>query len=153
MSKPRSASPPEVVHDSEWITVWYHPEVKVVHHQFHKAIRGEAFRSALRAGSAVLLSRGATKWLSDDRFVFILPQEDQEWAQTEWFPQTLKSGWKYWAIAKPEKAVVDLYLRRLAASYSAAGVRTELFTTPEAGMQWLASHPDESPADSSPLTT
>jgi hypothetical protein len=138
MSAPDNAEPLEVIHDSEWVTVWYHPNAKVVHHRFHKALRGEAFRSALLAGTAVLLQHGAQKWLSDDRLVFILPQEDQEWAKNEWFPQTLKAGWKYWAIAKSEKAVVDLYLRRLAASYSAAGVRTELFTTPDEGLQWLA---------------
>jgi hypothetical protein len=133
--------PSEVIHHSEWITVWYHPEGGVIHHQFHKAIRGDAFRAALLSGTEALVKHGANKWLSDDRFVFILPQEDQEWAQSEWFPKTLKAGWKYWAIAKPQKAVVDLYLRRLAADYSAAGVRTEIFTTPEAGMEWLQSQP------------
>jgi hypothetical protein len=142
VSKPGKTNPPEVIHDSEWITVWYHPDVKVVHHRFHKATRGEAFRAALRTGTAVLLKQRASKWLSDDRLVFILPQEDQDWAKTQWFPQTLKAGWKYWAIAKPEKAVVDLFLHRLAAAYSAAGVHTELFTTPEAAMLWLTSHPE-----------
>jgi hypothetical protein len=141
MSEPDNADPVEVIHDSEWVTVWYHPVSAVVHHKYHKAIRGQAFRSALLAGSAVLRERGASKWLSDDRLVFLLPQEDQEWAQTQWFPQTLKAGWKYWAIAKPEKAVVDLFLRRLAATYSAAGVQTELFISPEAGLQWLMNQP------------
>jgi hypothetical protein len=138
MKAPENAEPLEVIHDSEWVTVWYHPEAKVVHHKFHKALRGEAFRSALLAGSAVLAQRGAKKWLSDNRLVFILPQDDQEWAKTVWFPQTLKMGWKYWAITKSEKAVVDLYLRRLAAGYSAAGVLTELFDLPEEGLAWLA---------------
>jgi hypothetical protein len=137
MSAPRSTTQPEVIRDNEWITVWYHPEIKVIHHRVHKAIRGEAFRSALLAGTATLMKHGAKKWLSDDRFVFLLPQEDEEWARNEWFPRTLKAGWRYWAIAKSEKAVVDLFLRRLAATYSAAGVQTELFSTPEAGMDWL----------------
>ncbi|HKO91258.1 MAG TPA: hypothetical protein VJU61_08910 [Polyangiaceae bacterium] len=129
----------EVIHQSEWITVWYHPEVKVVHHRLHKAIRGEPFRSALLQGTAVLRQRGATKWLSDNRQVFILPQADQEWADAEWFPQALKAGWKYWAIVRPERAAADLFIRRLAATRSAAGVKTELFTTPEASMEWLTS--------------
>jgi len=131
----------EVIHDSEWITVWYHADLKVVHHRFHKAIRGAAFRTALLQGTAALRQRGATKWLSDNRLVFILPQEDQEWADTEWFPQTMKAGWKYWAIVRPEKAAADLYIRRVAATRSAAGVKTELFTTPEAGMDWLTHQP------------
>ncbi len=139
---------PEVIHENEWVTLWYHPEFKVVHHKFHKPIRGEPFRSFLQRGTALLLSRGAKKWLSDDRLHFILPQEDQEWGETEWFPQTLKAGWRYWAIAKPEKAVADLYMRRLASNWSAAGVRTELFIAPEAGMAWLTSLPEEPPPSS-----
>ena len=91
----------------------------------------------LLQGTAVLRHRGATKWLSDNRLVFVLPQEDQEWAETEWVPQTMKAGWRYWAIVRPESAVADLYIRRLAATRNATGVRTELFTTPEAGMDWL----------------
>jgi hypothetical protein len=140
MSKQVTADSPEIIHENEWVTLWYHAEAKVVHHRFHKAIRGEAFRSVLLRGTALLLERGAKKWLSDDRLVFVLPQQDQEWADAEWFPQALEAGWRFWAIAKPEKAVADLYIRRLAANRSAAGVRTELFTTPEAGMNWLRSH-------------
>jgi len=136
-----AADPPEIIQENEWVTLWYHADVKVVHHKFHKALRGDALRSALLHGTAVLLQQRAKKWLSDDRLFFILPQKDQEWLQTEWFPQTLKAGWKYWAIVKPEKAVASLYMRRLAAHQSAAGVSTELFTTPEAGMEWLMTRP------------
>jgi hypothetical protein len=137
MSEQGAADAAEVIVHNEWVTLWYHPEVKVVHHKFHKAIRGEAFRFALLQGTALLQQRGAAKWLSDDRHVFVLPQEDQEWADAEWFPRTRKAGWRYWAIAKPEKAVADLYIRRLAANRSAAGVKTELFITAEEGMAWL----------------
>lgn len=141
MIERETAGSAKIIHESEWVTVWYHADVKVVHHRFNKALRGEAFRSALLQGTATLRERGASKWLSDNRLVFILPQEDQEWADTEWFPQTMKAGWKYWAIVRPEKAAADLYMRRLAASRSAAGVKTELFTAPDAGMDWLTSQP------------
>jgi len=137
MSEQQTADAAEIIHQSEWVTVWYHPKVRVVHHCFHKALRGEAFRAALLQGTAALRERGATKWLSDNRLVFILPQEDQQWADTEWFPETMKAGWKYWAIVRPEKAAADLYMRRVAASRSSAGVKTELFATAEAGMAWL----------------
>jgi hypothetical protein len=127
----------EVVLDNEWITIWYHPEVKIVHHQVHKAMRGQAFRTAISKGTETLLKYGATKWLSDDRHHYVLPQEDQEWSTTVWFPATQQAGWKFWAIVKPERAVADLYLRRLAAGWSALGVVTELFTKPEPGFLWL----------------
>ncbi len=34
-----TGGPVEVVLDNEWITMWYHPVPKIVHHQIHKAIR------------------------------------------------------------------------------------------------------------------
>jgi hypothetical protein len=132
-----AGGPAEVVLDNQWITIWYHPVPKIVHHQVHKALRGQAFRSAINKGTETLQKYGATKWLSDDRHHYVLPREDQEWSTAVWFPATQQAGWKYWAIVKPERAVADLYLRRLAAGWSAAGVVTELFTKAEAGFLWL----------------
>lgn len=132
-----TGGPKDVVLDNEWITIWYHPGPKIVHHEVHKAIRGQAFRTAISTGTETLRKHGATKWLSDDRQHFVLPQEDQEWSTAVWFPATQQAGWKYWAIVKPESAVADLYLRRLAAGWSAAGVGTELFTSAETGFLWL----------------
>jgi hypothetical protein len=86
--------------------------------------------------------------LSDDRQHFVLPQEDQEWSTAVWFPATQQAGWKYWAIVKPESAVADLYLRRLAASWSAAGVAAELFATAEAGFLWLKDIDQGTPSSS-----
>jgi hypothetical protein len=143
-----TGGPVEVVLDNEWITVWYHPVAKIVHHQIHKAIRGQAFRTAIMTGTETLRRYGARKWLSDDRQHFVLPQEDQEWSMTVWFPATQQAGWKSWAIVKPERAVADLYLRRLATSWSAAGVETELFTTAEAGFLWLRHADRETPSSS-----
>jgi hypothetical protein len=132
-----TGEPVEVVLDNEWITIWYHPVTKIVHHQVHKALRGQTFRTAIGTGTDTLRKHGATKWLSDDRQHYVLPREDQEWSTNVWFPATQQAGWKYWAIVKPERAVADLYLRRLAAGWSAAGVVTELFTKAEAGFLWL----------------
>jgi hypothetical protein len=129
---------PDVIHEDAWITIWHHPLLNIVHHRIHQPLRGEVFRRALQKGSEVLERYRASKWLSDDRLHFVLPQADQEWAASVWFPATRQAGWKYWAIVKPELAVADLYMRRIAAGWSAAGVKTELFPTPEAGLGWLA---------------
>jgi hypothetical protein len=127
----------DIVHENEWVTLWYHPEPKIVHHRFHKPIRGEAFQNVLTIGTDILRANGATKWLADDRLFFVLPEEDQKWAEGEWFPRTRLAGWKYWAVVKPQLAVTDLYLRRVAASPTAAGVRMEVFPTPAHAAEWL----------------
>jgi hypothetical protein len=132
------SSQPDIIHDDAWITIWHHPLHNIVHHKVHQPLRGEVFRRALLKGSETLERHHSSKWLSDDRLHFVLPQADQEWASDVWFPAARQAGWKYWAIVKPELAVADLYMRRIAAGWSAAGVKTELFSTPEAGLAWLA---------------
>jgi hypothetical protein len=139
----------DVVHDNEWVTLWYHPGPKIVHHKFHKAIRGEAFQTALTMGTDILRANGAQKWLADDRLFFVLPEEDQRWAEGEWFPRTRQAGWKYWAIVKPETKITDLYLRRVAASPTAAGVRMEVFPTPMQAAEWLQTIDTKPPPSSS----
>jgi hypothetical protein len=123
--------------DNEYVTVWYHPEKKIVHHQFHKFLYGEPLREALTEGTNALKEYGAQKWLSDDRQNSALPAEDMEWATTEWFPKTKAAGWKYWAIVLPEKVVGQLNMKRIAKNHTEQGVITEFFTKPDEAMAWL----------------
>ena len=53
--------------DNEYVTLWYHPDKQIIHHQFHKFLYGQAFRDAMNAGTEAMKKYGAHKWLSDDR--------------------------------------------------------------------------------------
>jgi hypothetical protein len=127
----------ERVLDNPHVTIWYYPDQKIVHHQIHKFLFGEAFRSALTMGADTLIKHGATKWLSDDRNNTAIPAVDVDWGNAVWFPRTLKAGWKYWAIVMPEKTTGKMSMRRLVNRYSKAGVTTELFSSTEEGLAWL----------------
>ena len=39
--------------ETEYATLWYHPDTKIVHHQFHKFIYGQQFRDVLEKGLEV----------------------------------------------------------------------------------------------------
>jgi hypothetical protein len=145
-----TSSQPHIIHDDAWITIWHHPLLNIVHHRVHQPLRGEVFRGALLKGTETLERHHACKWLSDDRLHYVLPQADQEWASNVWFPATRQAGWRYWAVVKPELAVADLFMRRIAAGWNAAGVKTELFSTPEAGLKWLTNPDGSSPAPRAP---
>lgn len=131
------ATKPQVIHDSAYITVWYHPGAKVVHHQIHRAVRGAEYRSPMLKGLECLERHGAKKWLGDVRNHFILPQEDQKWVADVWTPAARKAGWTHLAIVKPELATVALYVNRFASSWETAGIHTHVAETPEAALAWL----------------
>jgi hypothetical protein len=110
-----------------------------VHHQIHKFVAGEAFRSFLTAGRHAFEKYGATKWLSDDRGNTVLAQDDQKWGHDVWFPEMVKAGWKHWAIVRPEKVLARLTMEKLTREYGAAGVTAQFFEDPNAAMKWLDS--------------
>jgi len=129
-----------IIVDNEYVTLWYHPEHKVIHHQFHKYTYGEALREAFTEGAKLMEKYGAKKWLSDDRKNSALTKEDMEWADTVWRPRVIKAGYKYWALVLPEKIVGQMNLKQIIKQkYANLGITVELFNGPDEAMQWLKS--------------
>ncbi|GAK59393.1 hypothetical protein U27_06377 [Candidatus Vecturithrix granuli] len=129
--------------DNEFVAIWYYPDKKIVHHQFHKFLHGKVLREALSEGTKALQKYGAHKWLSDDRENSAIPKDDQEWSDTNWFPQTKAAGWKYWAIVQPESVIGQLNITRIARKRVEQGVITKFFSDPEEAMAWLEGQPDD----------
>ena len=130
---------PITVLDNEFATVWYHSEDKIVHHQFHKFIYGQAFRDVLTRGAEIFEQYGATKWLSDDRNNSALHPDDSDWAVHTWNPRVVQAGWKYWAVVMPEKAIGQMNLKRFVKLYSDMGITVRVFSNPEEALMWLKS--------------
>jgi len=123
--------------DNEFLTMWYYPEEKIVHHKFHKFVFGQAFRDALNAGVDVFTKNGAQKWLSDDRENGALEPADSDWAQKDWFPRVRKAGWKYWGLILPEKVVGQMNMQRFIKTYSDQGLTVKVFSNPDEALKWL----------------
>lgn len=54
----------QVVLDNEWVTVWDHPAVNVIHHKSHIIAFAAPLRDELSAGTAAMRRFGATKRIS-----------------------------------------------------------------------------------------
>ena len=113
------------VYEDEQVTVWYHPEQKIIHHQMHTTAHGQVFRDALMAGLETM------KWLSDDRLNMVFNQKDQQWTAEVWRPAVIAAGWKYWAIVQPESYVAETRMKMLAEVDSKLGVTVRLFSDPD----------------------
>ena len=127
------------VYENEQVTVWYHPDQKIIHHQMHQYTHGQAFRDALLAGLEAMKKYQADKWLSDDRLNIVLNPEDQQWSEGVWRPLAIAAGWKYWAIVQPEHLFAKLRMEKLAEVNSQLGVTVQFFSDPEEAMKWLES--------------
>lgn len=128
---------PITILENEHVTLLYHPETKIVHHTFHKTVRGQIFRDTLNAGLEVFQQYGVHKWLSDDRSNTALPDDDTEWAKTVWFPKVLAAGWQYWALVWPASTMAVVNLQEFVDTYRPFGLRVMVFKDPQKAMYWL----------------
>jgi hypothetical protein len=124
--------------ENEGMSLWYYPDTKIVHHQFHIPVSGKRFRETLMAGTEVLKKNNARKWLSDDRaYTEPLPPEDMEWGFQEWGPKNVLAGWRFWAIVLPPSFIGQMSLTKIEKTYSSIGVVAKVFTEPDEAMSWL----------------
>ena len=127
----------EIILDNEYMTLWYYPQKKIVHHEFHKFAYGKTLHDALSAEAAILEEKGAQKYLSDDRKNTTLGKDDLNWTATVWRPRVKKAGLKYWAIVLPEKIFGQMVMKRIVEEYANTGVTVKLFSDPDEAMKWL----------------
>ena len=132
---------PITIIDNACVTLWYHPDKKIVHHQIHKFITGDQFKEFLLAGMDVLIKNKAKKWLSDDQSNSVLKKEDVDWGNQNWFPPTVRAGWKYWAIVEPHKVLAQVRLEELVDHFAKAGVTSKFFNDSNQAMAWLERQP------------
>ena len=126
-----------VVLDNEWVTLWYYPDKKIVHHQVHKYAYGKILREYLSFGVEILKKNGATKWLSDERNNAALSKEDQEWGKVVWESAAYKAGWRFWAIVLPASIVGKMNLKTLINRAESAELVVQTFTDSDEAMAWL----------------
>ncbi|HMQ56618.1 MAG TPA: hypothetical protein PKE64_31030 [Anaerolineae bacterium] len=123
--------------DNDTFTLRVYPDKKIVHHQIHKFVYGQAFQEVLTKGAELFEKHRCTKWLSDDRGNSALRQEDLQWGQTVWEPRVMKAGWKHWALVLPEKVVGQMNMKKLVERYSQLGLNVKAFSDPDQAMTWL----------------
>jgi hypothetical protein len=133
---PVTTSPVTVLQTAS-VSLYYHPDARIVHHEIRRFVTGKDFRDLLTAGSDVLRKHQARKWLSDDRGQWALAKEDLAWSETQWAPLVAKSGWKYWAIVRAEKVLAQVAMEQLASKYAKLGVTAKFFTNPADAKAWL----------------
>ena len=123
--------------DNEFASLWYYPETKIVHHKIKKYIFGKTLQDLLNKGSEILKKNGAQKWLSDDSNNNALKVEDSEWTDTVGFPNTVRAGWKYWALVQPEKIIGQMNMKKRTSVVANEGVIVKVFNNTDEAMKWL----------------
>jgi hypothetical protein len=123
--------------DEQSVSLKYHPDYKIVHHELRGFVYGARLRAVLDRGLELFEQNGASKWLSDDRGNGPLTREDSEWCLNDWAPRVLKAGWKFWAVVMPVKVLGQLNMKRWIDTYAEKGVTAQAFSDPDEAFDWL----------------
>ncbi len=118
-------------------TMSYDSDRGIVHHQIHRPLSTQDFRTLLDTGTTLLQENGAQKWLSDDRGHGPVSTEDSEWAMADWLPRALQAGWKYWALVVPHDAAARANMADVISSFYERGLRIQVFSNPDEAWEWI----------------
>lgn len=126
-----------VLIDNEYVTLYYHEDKGMIHHVYKLGIGGDYLKEALNTGTDVLAEKGLTKWLSDNRAIEGVTDEEAAWIDTEWLPRTVEAGWKYWALVVPETQLARINMFQFVTSFSERGIKVRVYSDPDEAMAWL----------------
>ncbi|HEX3050450.1 MAG TPA: hypothetical protein VHP83_07335 [Aggregatilineaceae bacterium] len=126
-----------VVLNSEYASLYFHTETKIVHHKLYSLLDSAHLREVLNEGTKLLGKYGAVKWLSDNRDIEAHSPEDTEWINTHWLPAAIDAGWKFWALVVPDDVAARMNMVEFVESFYAMGVRVMVFVEVEDAMRWL----------------
>lgn len=123
--------------DNQYVTLWFHEDTGIVHHVYRRGIGGDYLKQALMRGADYLVERKAFKWLSDNRDIDGVTDEEAQWIDTVWLPRAMAAGWRYWALVVPESVMGRMNMIQFIESFASRGVMVRVFTDPDKAMEWL----------------
>jgi hypothetical protein len=129
----------EVIFDSPNVTLWYHPDSKIIHHKIYNFTLNEEFRSFISLASKTLSEKGATKWLSEDQSLLMLEKGNSDFSNVAWPKKTIEAGWKYWALVQPKNIISQINMENIVKHFNSLGVTAKFFTEVDEAFQWLES--------------
>lgn len=114
-----------------------HEDPLVIHHTFTEKIDDYGFRELMLLGKDLIEEYGIERWVSDNRKVQNeFSPESLAWVESEWQPEVIRMGWKYWALVIPEGFYAQLDHMAYIESNFEKGVWVTLYTELEPALTW-----------------
>lgn len=129
--------PKTTIIDTPFASLYYYPEQRIVQHRFHKELDSAHLREVLNRGVELLRENHACKWLSDNRAINAHSPEDTEWINSQWLPNAVAVGWKFWALVVPDDIMARMNMTEFVNSFYERGIRIMVFVDPTEAMKWL----------------
>lgn len=128
----------KVLLDEPFLRMVHVPRERLLHLQWRGHARSEAYRRGLETGLEQVKRFGVRRWLADLRAMTAILKDDEQWANTVWFPKLFLTGLEKMAIVPSAD-----YFNQTSVQRSFTAVNGKLtfkvawFPTVEEALDWL----------------
>ncbi|MCB9185000.1 MAG: hypothetical protein H6591_13915 [Flavobacteriales bacterium] len=136
--EPKERHEDPVLLDEDFLRMTYAADHQLIHLQWRGHARSDQYRHGLNVALEFVRKNGVRCWLADLRLMTAIMKEDEEWANTVWFPQLFGTGLEKMAIL-PSKD----YFNQTSVTRSFTAVNGQLtfkvawFESPSEALVWL----------------
>lgn len=122
-----------------YLTIEWDEKSQSVIMEWKGFVCGADFRDAVNKGLELLVEKRGAKWMADLTHMGVIAQEDQKWADEDWFPRAAGAGLRFMAMVRPERVLAQMSVRRATSKVGEFEIETDYFSSPDLAKQWLGS--------------
>lgn len=127
--------------------VTWDPTIQAVSTEWQGWADRADFIAVLEAGLRAIKKHHSSRGLVDSRRQKALPQADQDWVNTHWFPQALKAGLSRLALVIPQSGLAMMNIEDVVSRVRGTNLDVAYFATVAEAKEWLTGAPPKTPLD------
>ena len=128
----------EILFNEPFLRISHGPGERLIHLEWKGHARSSEYRRGLEIALDLVKQHGVRRWLADLRYMTAILRDDEQWANTTWFPQLFNTDLEKMAIVPSNDYFNQTSVQR---SFTAVDgkltFKVAWFPTPQEAMEWL----------------
>jgi len=133
----------ELLYEDKYIKINLDKAHSCLEYSWLQFTPAEEYKKLLDKVYDYTIQYGITKLSTDVKDMRVIPQDAQEWTNTDWFPRMMQQGVKHYAISRVKPGGASMSIKAMEQAVkeqmAMAGVTTEYFDDIESARKWIES--------------
>jgi len=128
----------DVVFDKSFLTIFVHPDEKLVHLRWKGFANSEEFREGLNFALGLVREHNIQNWLGNLKLMQMIQVADEEWTTNTWYPKIVETELRKMAIVTSLDFLNNASVKRIVnASADDTTFETRYFVDVADAYAWL----------------
>ncbi|MBY0424549.1 MAG: STAS/SEC14 domain-containing protein [Cytophagales bacterium] len=124
--------------DNGFVQIYYLDDIKSGIGRWKGFISGNDYRNALNSAADLFKEKKIYKWIANLSEMETITDEDQKWANEDWFPRALQAGLKRLAIIVGTDVFNQMSVEQIMSNVASMDLKTQYFDSEEKAKAWMA---------------